>query len=338
MAPGKKKVESTIKSLQDLRSFMDDNGKDYHRDPKSKREIIPTGFYTLDRLLKGGVRQGTYVELYGQYSTGKTYLALNIMKEAQKKLDKPVCYIDFEKAWDGKRAEDIGVNTDPDRCEVVELPTQEEAYNYLNAAVKNDIFSVIVIDSVSSMAPEVETEEEMQKEQMGKAARINSKGLRVITAGLKNTIVIFINQLREKIGVMFGDNKTTTGGKALEFYAHTRMECVKLVTDKIEKDTYNAKEGKFEKVKVAPGHIMKVKLVKSKFGNNDKSCQLVYDYDLEGIDKIEDLKAVLFETGKLEKEGTMMYVIGEEKIRGKIALYDYIREHYDELIDLVKEE
>lgn len=335
----KKKDEFGIQSLADLRSFMDSSGKDFYKDPRGKREIIPSGFHTLDNLLVGGLRQGTYVELFGEESTGKTYLALNFMKSAQAMLDKPVCYMDFEKAWDPERAEFIGVNIDPEVCEVVEPPSQEEAYNYLNAAIRNDIFSVIVVDSVSGMSPEVETGEEMQKEQMGKAARVNSKGLRVITSGLKNTIVIFINQMREKIGVMFGDNKTTTGGKSLNYYAHMRVQCSKLVADKVDREEYSAKSGKLEKVQVAPGHIMKIKLVKSKMGNNDKTAQLVYDYSLEGVDRVEDLKSVLMQTGKLVKEGTQFYLIeGYDKIRGKVALYEFLRDNYDDVSKLTKEE
>ncbi len=334
----KKKTESIINNIHDLRNYMSDTGKDYYKYPREKRQRISSSFHSLDKLLNGGLRQGTYVELYGMESTGKTYLALNFMKSAQESIDKPVCYMDFEQAWDPERAEYIGVDLDPDKCMVVEPPDQETAYNYLKAALQNDIFSIIVVDSVAGMVPQIENEEDIEKEQMGKAARVNSKGLRVITGVIKNTIVIFINQQREKIGGnSYGDNKTTTGGNALNFYAHMRLECTKITMDKVEKEVYNAKTGKLEKTPVAPGHIMKIKFAKSKMGNNDKTCQFVYDYELEGIDRVEDLKAVLFEQGDIEKEGTQFYLIGDQKIRGKMALYEYIRTNYDELSKLVKE-
>lgn len=215
---GKKKENNPIKSLAELRSFASEKmGEDAYRDPRIKRDIIGTGFHTLDNMLNGGVRCGTYIELYGEQSTGKTYLALNIMREAQKKFDKPVCYMDFEKAWDSERSEQIGLDLDPEKIDVVSPPNMEQGWDYLAAAVSNDIFSVIVVDSVASMVPKVEIEEDMEKEQVAKAARVMSKGFRVLTAGLKDTVVIFINQQREAIGVLFGDPKTTPGVRRRTF-------------------------------------------------------------------------------------------------------------------------
>lgn len=318
---------------------MKKNGKDYSRDPRIKREILPTGFHTLDEVLGGGLRSGTTVEFFGEESTGKTYLALNVMAQCQKIWGKPVAYVDYERAWYPDRAEELGVDLDPNLFDLQEPPTQEEGYNWIKDALANDIFGVIVVDSLAAMMPEKEDEDPIQKANVALNARNNSKAMRVLTSQLKSTIVIYINQIRENVGVMFGDSKVTTGGKAIPFYAHIRLDVVKLVREKEEREIWSAKTGKLEKTKVSPGHIMKIKLKKSKVNaNQEQQCELVYDYGINGVDRIRDAEAFLFNKGIIGKEGQFYTVQGHDgKIRGAKGLYRFLSENQDLVDSLINE-
>ncbi len=336
--------DEQINKLDELRKMLKKMGKDYYKDPRVKRDVLPTGYLTLDEMLGGGIRSGTYVELFGQQGTGKTFLALQIMKQCQQVWNKPVMYVDFEKSWYPERAEELGLNLSEDMCDVIEPPYQEEGYDVIHAAVASNVYGVIVIDSMSAMAPFIETDKAMENENVAKNARVNSKAFRVITAAMKDTIIIFINQLRTNIGQMFGDPNTTTGGMSLGFYASMRLSIAKIAREKEEREVYSVKKGDYEKQKTSPGHIMKIRFEKSRVNSNvSKHCELVYDYDLGGVDIIEDQKAFLYKKGIIERQGAQWYTIKghDKKIQGKAGLYNFLKDNQEfvqELIQGVKEE
>src|ERR1700753_4116999 len=216
-------------------------------------EIIPTGSITLDVALGiGGLPRGRIVEIYGPESSGKTTLALHALANAQK-MGGIAAFIDAEHALDPDYAKKLGVDTDA--LLVSQPDTGEQALEIADMLTRSGALDVIVIDSVAALVPRAELEGEMGDSHVGLQARLMSQALRKITGALNNskTTAIFINQLREKIGVMFGSPETTTGGKALKFYASVRMDVRRIETLKDGTDAVgNRTRVKVVKNKVAP--------------------------------------------------------------------------------------
>ena len=213
-------------------------------------DVIPTGALSLDIALGvGGIPKGRIIEIYGPESSGKTTLAMHILAEAQRKGEE-VAFIDAEHAFDPTYAETIGL--DIDNLYISQPDFGEQALEILEALVRSAGFGVIVVDSVAALTPRAEIEGEMGDSHMGLQARLMSQALRKLTAitGKTGTTIIFLNQLRMKIGIMFGNPETTTGGNALKFYSSIRMDIRQ--KDKI------LKEGK------VIGHVRRVKIVKNK--------------------------------------------------------------------------
>jgi recombination protein RecA len=195
-------------------------------------EVIPTGCLALDIALGvGGVPKGRIIEVYGPESSGKTTVALHVLAEAQK-IGGAVGFIDAEHALDPSYARKLGVNTD--ELIVTQPDTGEQALEIAEALVRSNAIDVIVVDSVAALVPRAEIEGEMGDSHMGLQARLMSQALRKLTAAINKSkcVVIFINQLREKIGIMFGNPETTTGGRALKFYASVRLDIRKIDTIK----------------------------------------------------------------------------------------------------------
>ena len=191
-------------------------------------EVIPTGCLTLDIALGiGGVPRGRIVEIYGPESSGKTTVSLHIIAEAQK-LGGTCAFIDAEHALDPIYAEKLGVNTS--ELYVSQPDNGEQALNICDTLVRSGAFALIVVDSVAALTPKAEIDGEMGDNHVGLQARMMSQALRKLTSvtSKSNTTVIFINQLREKVGVLFGSPETTTGGKALKFYASIRLDVRKV--------------------------------------------------------------------------------------------------------------
>ena len=191
-------------------------------------EVIPTGCLTLDVALGiGGIPRGRIVEIYGPESSGKTTVSLHIIAEAQK-LGGTCAFIDAEHALDPIYAEKLGVNTS--ELYVSQPDNGEQALNICDTLVRSGAFAIIVVDSVAALTPKAEIDGEMGDNHVGLQARMMSQALRKLTSitSKSNTTVIFINQLREKVGVMFGSPETTTGGKALKFYASIRLDVRKV--------------------------------------------------------------------------------------------------------------
>src|SRR3990167_597933 len=213
-------------------------------------DVIPTGSFSLDLALGvGGLPKGRIVEIYGPESSGKTTLALNVVAQAQNKGGK-AAFIDAEHALDPEYAARLGVKVK--ELLISQPDNGEEALNILESLVRSGIIDVVVVDSVAALTPKIEIEGEMGAQYMGLQARMMSQALRKLTAisAKSNTMIIFINQLREKIGVMFGNPETTPGGRALKFYSSVRLDVRRIAQVK--------------KGDVVVGNRVRVKVVKNK--------------------------------------------------------------------------
>ncbi len=253
--------------------------------------VIPTGALSLDVALGiGGIPRGRIVELYGPESSGKTTLALHILAEAQK-LGENVAFIDAEHAFDPEYANNIGLNAN--ELYISQPDFGEQALEILETLVRSAGFGVIVIDSVAALTPRAEIEGEMGDSHMGLQARLMSQALRKITAICSKTLttVIFLNQLRMKIGVLFGNPETTTGGNALKFYASVRMDIRQ--REKVMKDG--------ELI----GHIREVKVVKNKLAPPFKEASFTIKYPT-GIDKESSILDAAISKGIVEKKGSWL--------------------------------
>lgn len=254
-------------------------------------EAIPTGALSLDIALGiGGIPKGRIIEIYGPESSGKTTLAMHILHEAQKKGEN-VAFIDAEHAFDPTYAKSIGINID--EMFISQPDFGEQALEILETLVRSAGFGVIVIDSVAALTPKAEIEGEMGDSHMGLQARLMSQALRKVTAiaNKTNTTVIFLNQLRMKIGIMFGNPETTTGGNALKFYASVRMDI--------------RQKEKIMRGDEVVGHTRTVKIVKNKVAPpfREASFNIIYPH---GIDKESSLLDAAISKGVITKAGAWL--------------------------------
>ncbi len=284
--------------------------------PYQKVDVIPTGCLTLDLALGiGGVPRGRIIEIYGPESSGKTTVSLHVIAECQK-IGGRTAFIDAEHALDPSYAEKLGVDT---KSLYVSQPDNgEQALNIAETLIRSGAFELIVIDSVAALTPKAEIDGEMGDNHVGLQARMMSQALRKMTsvASKSNTAVIFINQLREKIGVMFGNPETTTGGKALKFYASVRMDVRK--TDTI-------KEGQN-----IIGNRTKVKVVKNKMAPPFKVAEFDIMYGT-GISKSGCILDTAISLGIVKKSGAW-FSYNDEKIgQGKENTKIYLEKNVDVL-------
>ena len=285
-------------------------------------EVIPTGAVSLDIALGiGGVPRGRIVEVYGPESSGKTTLSLHIVANAQKK-GGTAAFIDAEHAMDPVYAKRIGVNVD--ELLISQPDSGEQALDIVETLVRSNAVDIIVVDSVAALVPRAEIEGEMGDSHMGLQARLMSQALRKLTAIISktNATVIFINQLRMKIGVVFGNPETTTGGQALKFYSSVRLEV--------------RRAAQIKKGEEVVGNRVKVKVVKNKVAPPFKLAEFDIMYN-EGISVAGDAldTGVVFEVVK--KSGNS-YVFGEEKLGvGRETAKKYLRENPKTLEKIMKE-
>ncbi len=264
-------------------------------------EAIPTGALSLDIALGiGGIPRGRIIEIYGPESSGKTTLCLHIISEAQK-MGGLAAFIDAEHALDVNYAKKLGVDTA--NLLISQPDYGEQALEIADTLVRSNALDIIVIDSVAALVPRSEIEGEMGDATMAVQARLMSQALRKLTGAISKskTSVVFINQLRSKIGVMFGNPETTTGGNALKFYASVRIDIRKIAA---------IKEGD-----EVIGNRTKVKIVKNKVAPPFKQTEIDILYN-EGISKTGDVLDLATELGIIKKGGAW-FTYGEERIQGR---------------------
>ncbi len=279
----------------------------------NKVEAISTGSVSLDNALGiGGVPRGRIVEIYGPESSGKTTVCLHIIAEAQK-LGGMAAFIDAEHALDINYAQRLGV--DVKNLLLSQPDYGEQALEIVDTLIRSNALDVIVIDSVAALVPRSEIEGDMGDAQMGVQARLMSQALRKITGAVNRskTCVIFTNQLRSKIGVMFGNPETTTGGNALKFYASVRLDIRRIAAIKDKEEVV--------------GNRTKVKVVKNKIAPPFKQVEFDIMYN-EGISKAGDLIDLGVDTGILKKSGAW-FTFGEERFQGRESFRQTLKENPD---------
>ena len=278
-------------------------------------DAISTGSLGLDLALGvGGVPRGRIIEVYGPESSGKTTLALHILAEAQKKGGE-VAFIDVEHALDPTYAEALGV--DINNLLVSQPDTGEQAMEICEALVRSGAIDAIVVDSVAAMVPRAEIEGEMGDSHVGLQARLMSQAMRKLTSviGKTNTVCVFINQLREKVGVMYGNPEVTTGGRALKFYASVRIDVRRIETLKSGGEMI--------------GNRTRAKVVKNKVAPPFREAEFDIMYG-EGISKLGEMLDLGVKLDLVQKSGSW-FNMGEVRLgQGRDAAKQYLRDHPDE--------
>lgn len=277
--------------------------------------VIPSGSLVLDQALGvGGYPKGRIVEIYGPESSGKTTLALHAVAEAQKKGGR-AAYIDAEHAIDPDYAKKLGV--DIDNLILSQPDSGEQALEIVDMLAQSNAIDIIIVDSVAALVPQQELDGVMSDNSVGLQARLMSKAMRKLTGILSKTncLVIFINQLREKVGVMYGNPETTTGGRALKFYSTIRLDIRRQDAIKIGTNII--------------GNSVKVKVVKNKVAPPFKACNIDIIFG-EGISKTGELIDLGTELGFIQKQGNWYAIDGEKIGNGREAAKDFFKANPDE--------
>ncbi len=288
-------------------------------------DVISTGSLTLDLALGiGGLPKGRVIEIYGPESSGKTTMTLHAIAECQKS-GGTAAFIDAEHALDPSYAKKLGVNID--ELLISQPDTGEQALEVTDMLVRSGGVDMVVIDSVAALTPKAEIEGDMGDSHMGLQARLMSQALRKLTANIKrsNTMVVFINQIRMKIGVMFGSPETTTGGNALKFYASVRLDIRRI--------------GAIKKGDEIVGNATRVKVVKNKMAPPFKQAEFEIRYG-EGVSHVGELLDLGVEEGLVNKAGSWYSYKGEKIGQGKDNSGNYLKENpeiADELEVLIRE-
>lgn len=332
MAFGKKKepkadktidkgIENAIAAIKT--KFGDDSIMKLGERPRVDVNAIPTGSIGLDAALGvGGLPRGRIVEIFGPESSGKTTVALHVVREAQKKGG--ICaYIDAEHAMDPEYTKKIGVNIDD--LLISQPDTGEQALEIVESLVRSGKLDVIVVDSVAALTPKDEIEGDMGQQHVGKQARLMSQALRKLTAivARSKTIVIFINQIRMQIGVMWGNPETTPGGKALKFYTSVRIDLRRIA--------------QIKKGEEIVGGRVRAKIVKNKVAPPFKQTEFDLMYN-EGISEEGEIIALGEKFGIIKKGGVGSYSYGEVKLgRGYDATRSFLRDNTKIKAEILKQ-
>lgn len=284
-------------------------------------EAISTGSISLDLATGiGGVPKGRIIEIYGPESSGKTTLALHIIAEAQKKGGK-AAFIDAEHALDPEYSHNLGVNID--ELLVAQPDTGEQALEICEMLVRSGALDVIVVDSVAALVPKSEIEGDMGDSHVGLQARLMSQALRKLAGAINKskTVVIFINQLREKVGVIYGNPEVTTGGRALKFYSSMRLDVRRVETIKQGDQML--------------GNRVRVKIVKNKVAPPFKQAEFDIMYG-EGISKVGDVMDSAVETGIIDKAGSWYSFEGNRIGQGRENVKNYLKDN-PEILERIEE-
>jgi len=281
-------------------------------------ETIPTGSISLDLALGGGIPKGRIVEIYGPESSGKTTVCLHAVAEVQK-AGGTAAYVDAEHALDPSYAKRLGVDTD--KLLISQPDSGEQALEILETLVRSNAVDIVVVDSVAALVPQAEIEGDMGDAQMGLQARLMSQAMRKLTGVINRskTTVIFVNQLRMKIGVMFGNPETTTGGNALKFYASVRMD-IRRVSQIKQGDT-------------VIGNHVRVKVVKNKVAPPFREAEFDIMYN-QGISREGDVIDLAVQHEVVAKSGAWYTYKGENIAQGREAAKQYLHDNpkiFDEI-------
>ncbi|MCA9385778.1 recombinase RecA [Candidatus Dojkabacteria bacterium] len=305
----KKAIDAAIQQIE--KQFGKGAIMKFGTGPTQHVEAIPTGAVSLDIALGiGGIPKGRIVEIYGPESSGKTTLAMHMIAEAQAK-GLNAAFIDAEHAFDPTYAKTIGINLD--ELYISQPDYGEQALEILETLVRSAAFGIVVVDSVAALTPKAEIEGDMGDSHMGLQARLMSQALRKITAISAKTgvTIVFLNQLRMKIGVMFGNPETTTGGNALKFYSSVRLDIRKRETLKEQGDV--------------TGHTVRVKVVKNKMAPPFKEATFDIVYP-NGIDKYSSLIDAALQFDVVQQAGSWLKKGDTQLGQGKKAVADSLRE------------
>ncbi len=316
----KKESNAKLDKLKALQSTLDRIDKEYGKGTIMKMSAdsvqdvpaISTGSISIDTALGiGGFPRGRVIEIYGPESSGKTTLALHAIAQAQK-ADGVAAFIDAEHAFDSYYAANLGINVED--LLISQPDNGEQALEITDHLIRSGAVDIIVIDSVAALTPKAEIEGEMGDSKMGLQARLMSQALRKLTSiiGKTNTCVIFINQLREKIGVMFGNPETTTGGNALKFYASVRVDVRRI--------------GQIKNGDEIAGNKTRVKIVKNKVAPPFRKAEFDIMYG-EGISKVGEIVDLGVEFGIVNKSGSW-YSYGDTKLgQGRDAVKKLLKDN-----------
>lgn len=287
-------------------------------------DVIPSGSLLLDEALGvGGYPKGRIIEIYGPESSGKTTLALHAIAECQKQGGR-AAFVDAEHAIDPIYAKNLGVNID--ELILSQPDSGEQALEIVEMLAGSGAISLIIVDSVAALVPQAELDGEMSDSSVGLQARLMSKAMRKLAGVLnkKECAIIFINQLREKVGVMYGNPETTSGGRALKFYASIRIDIRRSEALKTGADIY--------------GNTVKVKIVKNKVSPPFKQCEIDIIYG-QGISKQGEILDRAVELGYIKKSGSWFEYKGNKIAQGRDSAKEYIKSNEDvanELLDKIK--